>query len=363
MPLGERFGQWQYRHTCCRYRHLPMKRIALILTEDFYATGVTATLDLLQLANGLLGPDSAPLFDWRLYSQDGQPRTASNGLPIAVAGDFAALDQADALVLPAIRYQELSQLQRRLDSEPQIGALIRRCHATGTLVCANCTGVSWLAHSGLLDGRQATISWWLIDWLRQRYPLVRLQPYAVVAEQDGVISSGAASAHYNLTLRLIERLGGSDLAIRCAQRALVDRHRPSQAPYADFQQFVGHHDPLIARAQQWLQQQMAQPFVLAALADALATSERTLMRRFRQTLGASPLQYLQRLRMQAARRLLECSTLEIKQIAAEVGYGDVSSFRRLFKRELSCAPGYYRRATRDQMKASDRGENGIQRQS
>lgn len=108
---------------------------------------------------------------------------------------------------------------------------------------------------------------------------------------------------------------------------------------------------------------MAQPFVLAALADALATSERTLMRRFRQTLGASPLQYLQRLRMQAARRLLECSTLEIKQIAAEVGYGDVSSFRRLFKRELSCAPGYYRRATRDQMKASDRGENGIQRQS
>ena len=80
MPLGERFGQWQYRHTCCRYRHLPMKRIALILTEDFYATGVTATLDLLQLANGLLGPDSAPLFDWRLYSQDGQPLFVLNGI-------------------------------------------------------------------------------------------------------------------------------------------------------------------------------------------------------------------------------------------------------------------------------------------
>ena len=327
-----------------------MKRVALILTDQFYASGVAGTLDLLQLANG--APNGAqraqqpPLFEWKIYSADGLPRTSSCGLPIAADGDFASLEQADAVCLPAIRYLSLPQLQQRLAAEPGMTTLIRNAQARGSLLCANCTGVSWLAHSGVLDGRQATISWWLIDWLRQRYPRVQVQPYAVLSDDGPLITSGAASAHYNLTLRLIERLAGSDLALFCARRALVDRHRPSQAPYADFQQFVGHEDPLIARAQQWLQQHLGEPFVLGALAAELATSERTLMRRFRQALDASPLHYLQRLRLQAAVRLLEHSTLDTKQIAAEVGYGDVSSFRRLFKRELSCAPGYYRRTTR-----------------
>lgn len=115
----------------------------------------------------------------------------------------------------------------------------------------------------------------------------RCSKWKIYSSADGpLITSGAASAHYNLTLRLIRRLAGSDLALFCARRALVDRHRPSQAPYADFQQFVGHDDPLIARAQQWLQQHLSEPFVLGALAATLATSERTLMRRFRQSLGA-----------------------------------------------------------------------------
>lgn len=278
-----------------------------------------------------------------------------NGLPIAVAGDFAALDQADALVLPAIRYQELSQLQRRLDSEPDRRADPALPCDWYPLVCANRTG-------GQLAGPQRPAR---RASGHHQLRLDRLVASTLTSDSlttlcgsraDGVIGSGAASAHYNLTLRLIESFGGSDLAICCAQRALVDR--PSQAPYADFQQLSATTTPA----------DRPRSAVVAA-ADGTAFTKKQggcaghqrahLMRRF-------------------ARREIRCSTgrtgcrqlgacwsaalWKSKQIAAEVGYGDVSSFRRLFKRELSCAPGYYRRHGAPD-EARQIGENGIQRQS
>ncbi len=195
------------------------------------------------------------------------------------------------------------------------------------------------------DDAEATISWWLTDWLRHRYPQIRLQPHAIVAEAGNRITSGAATSHYNLGLRLIERFAGADLSLECARYTLIDTKRRSQAPYASFLQFTGHGDELVARGQAWLQEQLVQPFSLDAMARALHTSERTLMRRFRAALGDTPLHTLQRLRLHAARRLLETSSLGLEAIVEQVGYTDLSAFRRLFKREFACSPSEYRRAS------------------
>ena len=163
------------------------------------------------------------------------------------------------------------------------------------------------------------------------------------------ITSGAATSHYNLGLRLIERFAGADLSLECARYTLIDTKRRSQAPYASFLQFTGHGDELVARGQAWLQEQLVQPFSLDAMARALHTSERTLMRRFRAALGDTPLHTLQRLRLHAARRLLETSNLGLEAIVEQVGYTDLSAFRRLFKREFSCSPGEYRRASQGEV--------------
>lgn len=322
-----------------------MYHIALIAEEHCLASGLTGIMDLLHMANGCHGRDKPPLFGWGLYSADGRPVRTASGLQLAVDGDFDSLQRPHVLCLPGITYPSLNAYQQRLAGHGALHRLILRCHQAGSLLAANCTGVGWLAASGVLDGRQATISWWLTDWLRRRHPAIRLQPYAILAEDGPLLTSGAASAHYNLTLRLIERLGGTDLAIQCARLALIDRHRRSQAPYVDFQQFTGHDDPQIARAQQWQLEHLAEPFSLSRLATYLAVSERTLIRRFQQALGCAPLGYLQRLRLQAACRLLENSSMEVKEIANQIGYADLSSFRRLFKRELGCTPGEYRRAS------------------
>lgn len=319
-----------------------MRRIDLILPPDFIAGSVAGTLDLLQAANRLADA-GAPPFAWRLLSADGSPVSASTGLSFAADGRYEEAASADAIVIPGIAYGDLTSFERRIAGGNDLLQHLRQWNASGRLIAGNCTGVALLAESGILDGHPATTSWWLSAWFRHRYPAVALQTHAILSESGHLLSSGATTCYLDLALRLIERLAGPDLARRCARMMLVDTHRASQAPYATLQQYSGHNDPLVSRAQDWLQEHQAEPFSLAALAAASGASERTLMRRFRQALGDTPLHYLQQMRLFAARRLLESSAFGVEQIVSRVGYEDVSAFRRLFKRELGCSPGEYRR--------------------
>lgn len=321
-----------------------MKRIALLLPEQFFAGGVAGTLDLLNTANMLaVRRGGAALFEWQLLSASGAPVRSSTGLLFPADGDFDAAQGADAIMVPGIVFGDLAVFERRLAAETKLTQQLRDWHAAGHVLAANCTSVALLAESGLLDGRGATISWWLSGWFRQRYPAVTLQTHAILVDSGSLLCSGATTSYLNLALRLVERLVGPDLALACARLMLVDTHRASQAPYTTLQQYAGHNDPLVSRCQEWLHDHLAQPFSLEALATAVGASERTLMRRFRRALGDTPLHYLQQMRLFTARQLLEGSALGLEQIVTQVGYSDVSTFRRLFKRELQCSPGEYRR--------------------
>lgn len=323
-----------------------MKRIAFLLPEQFYASSVAAVVDLLHIANGCLGREQPPLFSWGLYSERGAAVASASGLSFSVDGDYADVGEVAAIYVPGTGYRDLPDFERRLLAADRFALRLNEWHAEGRVLAANCTGVAWLAASGLLDGRAATISWWLAPWLRARFPAIQLQAKALLVDAGSILTSGAASAHYRLALRLIERLAGADIARQCARLALIDVHRNSQAPYADFTQYIGHGDVLVVRAQHWLQENLSRPLRLGELAAALASSERTLMRRFRCALGDTPLHYLQQLRLNSARRLLETTSMGFKEIVDAVGYGDESTFRRLFKRELGCTPGDYRQAAR-----------------
>lgn len=320
-----------------------MRNIAFLLPERFFAGGVTGTLDLLYLANRLLSSEGGPMFSWRLLSENGAPATSSTGLAFNADGSYDEADTADVIFLPGIAFDGIPTFEKSLSSYVPLISRLRTWHDKGRLIAANCTGVALAAESGILDGRPATISWWLATWFQGRYPKVRLELHALLTETENLLCSGATTSYLNLALRLVERFAGADLALRCARLMLVDMHRCSQAPYTTLQQYSGHNDPLVARCQEWLQEHLAEPFRLDALTAAVGASERTLMRRFRLALSDTPLHYLQQMRLFAARRLLESTPLSLDQIVAKVGYADVSTFRRLFKRELQCSPGEYRR--------------------
>ncbi|MBV8049354.1 MAG: helix-turn-helix domain-containing protein [Paludibacterium sp.] len=320
-----------------------MHDIAVLLTEECFAGSVTGLLDALVFANRQAARHGDAMFRWQVLSPDGAAVRSSSGVRLMADGDFSQAEQADTVIVAPVYFQRLAAFEARLACERDLYRRLRRWHGAGKRVASMCSGVALLAESGLLEQRAATISWWLIPWFRARYPAVRLQPYAMLTEADGLLCGGATTAYLDLALRLVEQQGGAELARACARIMLSDRNRDSQAPYASQHDIAGHGDDLVLRCQQWLSDHLDTPYRLAQLAQAARVSERTVMRRFQRVLGQTPLGYLQHLRLNAARELLETTALGLDDISAQVGYGDSGTFRRLFRRELQCSPAEYRR--------------------
>jgi transcriptional regulator GlxA family with amidase domain len=211
----------------------------------------------------------------------------------------------------------------------------------GTIAAAACTGTFIAGAATVLDGQQATTAWWLGAAFRERFPEVDLDENRMVVDCGQVVTTGAALAHMDLALWLIR--GRSPTLADLVARYLVLEPRPSQAPFI-VPGHVQHNDPLIARFERWARQNLAKPFSLHDAARAIGTSERSLERRFRQTLGKTPVSFVQDLRVELAVHQLRTTDQSIDEIAAAVGYGDGVTLRTLLRKKLGKGIRELRRA-------------------
>jgi transcriptional regulator GlxA family with amidase domain len=333
-----------------------MAIVRLWVYDAVMASTVTGFVDVLAVANTVWrqsAPKASrkPLFAWSVESISGEPVTGAAGHPIAVDGMVSAHKPADAVVVfgpfvgggvdAFLRHWEESQE----DLQPMLTSL-RAVHRLGSSIASVCSGAFLLAEAGLLDGARATTHWALVEAMQRRYPNVAILGNEVLVDNGRTVCSGAMTSYLNLALRLVERFGGTALASTVAKLMLIDRQRVSQASYRSLtvQAQVAHDDDLVAKAQRLLEQCMTDGIRLPLLADTLAVSERTLNRRFLKALGKTPLQYLQSVRIDHAKNLLEATGLSVEAVGEQVGYGDASTFRRLFKRETGLTPkGYQQR--------------------
>lgn len=187
---------------------------------------------------------------------------------------------------------------------------LRKRHKAGAMLAAMCSGTFLLAESGLLDGKSATTSWFLADPFRQRYPRVDLDLGSMLTDEGRVVCAGTGMSHLDLALHLIERLAGRDIARACAKYTALDDQRRSQAPFM----ILNHarsYDPLVTKAEKWLKANLGKQLGMDELAAQLAVSPRTLTRRFRESTGAGPQEFLQKLRIEAAKALLENTALRM----------------------------------------------------
>lgn len=308
-----------------------MPAIALYVCPQTVLSSLGLALDSLQLANRLAG---RRLFELRRVSAD----AAAVQLPcasIAVDGDLASLGDDELLLIPATG----SDIAALLASNQPLLAWLRRCQPTQPLGSL-CSSAFLLAEAGQLDGRRATTHWALAEAFRQRYPAVRLDATALCTEDGARWCSGGAQAGLDLCLRLIARHGGRALAQQVAAALVFDEARGSQSRYV----------PLLPAPQRtpltplldWLRERHAEPIDLESMAQRAHCSSRTLLRRFRAELGMTPNQYLQRLRLEAAREALADPARSLESIANAVGYADRASFARLFKQVCGESPGAYR---------------------
>lgn len=306
-------------------------KIHVLALDGVFDTGLAAVLDAFTTANELaeMSGINSLRFDTTVAGVRGVVRT-SQGLrvPVAPAGECAA---AHWVVVPAIGYKMPGPLQEAL-ARPDVRdatEALRRWSDQGASVAAACIGTFVLAESSLLDGQEATTTWWLAPLFRKRYPRVLLDESRMVINSARFLTAGAALGHLDMALWLI-RSASPELATLTAKYLIADT-RPSQAVYA-IPNHLAQSDPLVASFERWARGRLAEGFSLEAAARATGASKRTLARRIQQVLGKTPLSYFQDLRVEHATHLLETSEMGVDQIAAAVGYADGVTLRALLRR-------------------------------
>ena len=327
-------------------------KIALLLEEGSTASSVATTLDMFRLAQRY-----QPEVGWQphLFSTHGGLVHLADMLVIKTQQLPVDLSGYDAIILPGFFAESVERIAERLQTTwRSVIARLQKLPDT-TLVAASCYGTFVLAEARLLDKVPATTTWWFADAFRQRYPQVKLDADKTLVDSGRAITAGAMTAHTDLVLHVLRRLGGVALARNVSGIMLVDGARSSQRPFMSVQKEF--EEPLIRNAITWLGKHLAQSIAIDDLANAMHVSYRTLNRRFIEVTGMAPLAYLQALKIERAKELLEVSNSDFEAITAKVGYEDASSFRRLFKRATGLSPAQYRRQfKRDMSKPNSRAK-------
>ena len=226
---------------------------------------------------------------------------------------------------------------------------IKRMHQQGAQLYSACGGSLVLAEAGLLEGQDATTHWVYEPLFRKNFPNVTLHMERILVQTGpghSLVCSGGASSWQDLALLLVAKHGGTEEAIRMSKLFLYQWHREGQLPFSSMIENVDHGDAVIVECQQWLTKHYARADIVTELVRRCGLPKRSFDRRFRAATGYSPLAYVQALRVEEAKQLLETGTVAVDHIGREVGYEDAASFRRLFRRLTGMGPADYRRKFR-----------------
>ncbi len=307
--------------------------ITILVLESVFDTGLATVLDAFTTANELAAVHGCAGPQYRVSMASVRPQVRSSqqmGVPVLAIADCP---QPDWVVVPAMGHKMPEQLQHALQRADVADAMqaLRNWAEAGVPIAAACIGTFLLAESGLLDGHDATTTWWLTPFFRQRYPAVKLDASRMLVRSGPFITAGAALGHLDMALWLI-RQSSPELAALVAKYLIVDS-RPSQSAFV-IADHLAHADPLVERFDAWVRANLHQNIQLDAAASALATSKRTLARRLHDVLGKTPVSYIQDLRIERAVHLLKTSAHNVDAIAAMVGYADGVTLRTLLRRRL-----------------------------
>lgn len=282
--------------------------------------------------------DTRPL-EPRIVARSPDPVPGPLGFAITPNG---TLDDADVIIVTDVAIPDRSDLSALWREELD---WLKERRDAGAIICSVCTGGIVLAEAGLLDGLEATTHWSTVDFMRARYPQVRLAPQKILVPAgpgDQIITGGGATAWEDMALYLIARLTSSAEAVRISKIFLLGDHSEGQLPFAGAKKPKHHDDRVVSSLQTWIADNYHMANPVARMVARSGLSERTFIRRFRAATGYSPMEYVQTLRVEEAKHLLETTGMAVEMVAVEVGYEDPNFFRRLFKRRVGITPARYR---------------------
>jgi transcriptional regulator GlxA family with amidase domain len=319
-----------------------MKQITVLLLNQMFSSTATGPMEVFRHAgllwNILTGTQRAPCFRVTTASADGKPVNCDGGIQIQPNMALQDVGETDLIFVPAAWLS----IDGVVELNAPIVRWLKKRSRRGVAVASVCSGVGLVAATGLLDGKRATTHWGLAERFRQKYPRVKWMPELMVTEDRGFYCGGGVNASLDLSIYLVERFCGHEIAIQTAKALLIETRRAWQSGFAIIPLKTDHSDDAISSAQDWMHKNFAKTFSLEDPARRIGMSVRNFVRRFKQATGDSPLAYLQKLRIAAAKRMLESNHRSMQQIGDAVGYQDVAFFRALFQRHTGVSPSAYR---------------------
>jgi transcriptional regulator GlxA family with amidase domain len=310
-------------------------------------SGIYDVMNAFKIMAGL-GPEPAAAapFSTEIVGEAIGPLDLASGVPVNVQRAVNAVTATDIVIVPSVLLGPEGWKKGRY---PALVEWLVAVHRRGALLCSACSGLFLLAETGLFDGKDATVHYGYSRALAETYPAIPVHPERVLVisgRREELISSGASMTWHDLVLYLIARFAGSTSAQAVARSFALQWHQDTLTPYIVFEGKTDHGDAEILAAQEWL----ATHFSVASPVDELIKRSRlkgrTFKRRFTNASGLAPIAYVQRLRIEDAKRRLERTVTPIDEIGWQVGYEDSAFFRRLFRRTTGLTPGAYRKRFR-----------------
>ena len=327
------------------------KDALIVAVPETAGSALYGMLDVLASAGNLwqqlVGVEAgAKLIAPKIVSPLSHEFECGNGIPVKPELEISDQPAAEIVILPELWLAPDEDLKGRY---PELMEWIRQCYRDGASIYSACSGAIMLAETGLLDGCKATSHWGYQNLFRVSYPKVKFEPEPNLcfADTSGrIVTAGGTSSWHDLAIHIISRHCSTGEALRIAKVYLLKWHSEGQLPFEALVRHVPHADAMVRKCENWLGEHFQEAEPVARVVDHAGAPERTLKRRFKAAMGTTLMDYVQNLRIEEAKRLLETGTTPFDDIAAEVGYENPGFFRRLFKRRTGLTPSDYRKMFR-----------------
>ncbi len=279
-----------------------------------------------------------PLFKVQLVGMETETKVAGGLYTVNADVLLKDVKKTNLIIIPAID----GDLQQAIDINSEFIPWITKQYKNGAEVASLCLGAFLLASTGLLNGKKCATHWVAANEFRKMFPEVELITEKIITEEHGIYSSGGAFSYLNLILHLIDKYAGHDMAVLCAKVFAIEIERENQASFIIFQGQKEHDDEHVRKAQEYIESNYQEKTTVDSLAGMFAIGRRSFERRFKRATDNTVAEYIQRVKIEAAKKELEMSRKAVNEVMYEVGYSDIKAFRTTFKKITGLSPLEYR---------------------
>ncbi len=316
-----------------------MKTISILILKDAILGSLEGSRQMFSQVNGFFKElGEPPVFKVELVGLEKETQLAGGLYTIHADRLISGINKTDLVVIPAIDGDIVKGVEKNSDFIPWI----TRQYRGGAEVASLCMGAFLLASTGLLNGKRCATHWMAANMFRKMFPEVHLVTEQIITDEQGIYSSGGAFSYQNLILYLIEKYAGREMAVLTAKVFAIEIERMNQSPFMIFRGQKDHEDVPIRQAQEFIEKNFRNKITTDDLAAMFYLSRRNFERRFKKATANTVMEYIQRVKVEAAKMSLESSRENVNEVMYKVGYNDPKAFRTTFKKITGLSPAQYR---------------------